>query len=128
MDQKNENLPLNDLLARNLDKLTTRITYIILVGFIIVLVLLFIKAWMSYEIKDGNNIGQEWLNLFRDGFIILSGVLTTLIGYYFGNRGSESALKQIEEIKKENERLLSNLNSIAPTIESEDAGIEPISF
>ena len=71
MDQEDKNLPLNDLLARNLDKLTTRITYIVLIGFIIVLVLLFIKAWLSYEIQDGNNIGQEWLNLFRDGFIIL---------------------------------------------------------
>ncbi len=124
-DTKN-GLPLNELLARNLDKLTTRITYIVLTGFTLVLLILMIKAWTTFEIVNGQNVGKEWLDLFRDGFLILSGILTTLIGYYFGNRGSEAALKQIEEIKKENQRLLANLDSIAPTIEEEDAGIEAI--
>jgi CHASE3 domain sensor protein len=124
-DTKN-GLPLNELLARNLDKLTTRITYIVLTGFVLVLLILMIKAWTTFEVVNGQNVGKEWLDLFRDGFLILSGILTTLIGYYFGNRGSEAALKQIEEIKKENEKLLANLDSIAPTIEEEDAGVEAI--
>lgn len=128
MSNRRNTLPLNELLARNLDKLTTRITYIVLVGFILFLLILLIMALISFKEVEGQILGQDWLELFRDGFLILSGILTTLIGYYFGNRGSEAALKQIEEIKKENEKLLANLDSIAPTIENEDAGIEAITL
>lgn len=124
MQQDKSSMPLNDLLARNLDKLTRMITYIVLGAFIFFLFLMLLKAIFSFGQVGKELVGKEWLDLFKDGFLILGGVLTTLIGYYFGNRGSESALKQIEEVKKENERLLASLDVMAPTIEEEDAGIE----
>ncbi len=113
-------------LKRNLDKLTTNITYTVLVAFIVLLIILLIKSWMSFDIVGGVNSGEVWLELFRDGFLILSGILTTLIGYYFGNRGSDAALKQVEEIKKENQQLLEDLSMLSPTDEDQDAAIEPI--
>ena len=114
-------------LKRNLDKLTTNITYTVLISFIILLTILLIKSWVAYEVdSNGNNKGEVWLELFRDGFLILSGILTTLIGYYFGNRGSDAALKQVEEIKKENQKLLEDLSLLSPTNEDQDSGIEPI--
>ena len=113
-------------LKRNLDRLTTNITYTVLIAFILVLIILLIKSWVSFEIKNNVNKGEVWLGLFRDGFLILSGILTTLIGYYFGNRGSDAALKQVEEIKKENQKLLADLGSLSPTNEDQDSAIEPI--
>lgn len=114
-------------LKRNLDRLTTNITYTVLIAFILVLIILLIKSWVSFEVVEGVNKGEVWLGLFRDGFLILSGILTTLIGYYFGNRGSDTALKQVEEIKKENQRLLEDLGSLSPTNEDQDSAIERIS-
>ena len=113
-------------LKRNLDKLTTNITYWILIAFILLLTILLIKSWTTFEIENGINKGEVWLELFRDGFLILSGILTTLIGYYFGNRGSDAALKQVEEIKKENQKLLEDLSALSPTNEAQDSAIEPI--
>ena len=56
----------------------------------------------------------------------MGGILTTLIGYYFGSRGSNIALKQVEKIKEDNEKLQANLSSLAPTNEEQDSEIEEI--
>lgn len=106
--------------------LTTNITYTVLFTFILFLILLLIKSWVSYNITKEGNIGEVWLELFRDGFLALSGILTTLIGYYFGNKGSDATLKQAEVIKQENQKLLEDLKSLSPTIESQNAAIKPI--
>ena len=124
MASNNEPQTLNDLLRRNLDRLTTNITYIVLIGFILVLTILLIKAVLTDP--SGTDKENAWLNLFRDGFLILSGILTTLIGYYFGNRGSNVAMKQAEELKKKSEELLAGINQEAPTNEDQDTGIDPI--
>lgn len=118
---------LTEVVNHSLSKLTTNITYIVLFGFIGMLISLLILAWSSFNISEkGINVGQEWLNLFRDGFLILSGILTTLIGYYFGNRGSENALKEVERIKNENEKILNRLEDLAPTTTENSGDIEPI--
>ncbi len=124
MASDNQSQSLNDILRRNLDRLTTNITYIVLLGFIVVLIILLIKAL----IEDSGDTAEDnlWLQMFRDGFLILSGILTTLIGYYFGNRGSSVAMKQAEELKKQSEELLAGINQEAPTDESQDTGIDPI--
>ncbi|MCK5443650.1 MAG: hypothetical protein KAJ23_17325 [Maribacter sp.] len=106
--------------------LTTRITYIVLGGYVVILLVLLVKALSSFSMDNGTQEGEEWLALFRDGFLLLGGILTTLIGYYFGNRGSDVALKQVEEVKIENEKILSHLSAMAPTDEDEDADIESI--
>lgn len=33
----------------------------------------------------------EWIDLFKSGFLILGGSLTTVVGYYFGSRGVQDA-------------------------------------
>ena len=115
-----------DEIKKNLDKLTSNITYVVLIGFIVILCIILIKALTCTTDASGKIIGDEWLSLFRDGFLILSGILTTLIGYYFGNRGSDAALKQVEEIKRENLELEKSLKSASPTNEEQDASIESI--
>lgn len=34
---------------------------------------------------------NPWFELFKSGFFILGGSLTTIIGYYFGSRGVQEA-------------------------------------
>lgn len=41
-----------------------------------------VAAWRDSEI---------WIDLFKSGFLILGGALTTVIGYYFGSRGVQDA-------------------------------------
>lgn len=106
--------------------LTTRITYIVLCGYVVILLVLLVKALSSFSMDGGAQVGEEWLALFKDGFLVLGGILTTLIGYYFGNRGSDVALKQVEETRIENEKILSHLSAMSPTDEDEDAEIESI--
>jgi hypothetical protein len=116
-----------DLISKNLNKLTTNITYIVLFGFVLLLLIILITAVFVFDVNSGNETGKEWFALFKDGFLVLSGVLTTLIGYYFGNRGSDLAVQQIERIRDENEKLLSELRSFAPTKDEEDLpGMEDI--
>jgi hypothetical protein len=108
-------------------RLTKYITYFVLVGFLIILIGILLIALNRYVINEKSEvIGKEWFTLFKDGFLILSGVLTTLIGYYFGNRGSDAALSQIQILKEENERILSNLETISPTDETMTDDIEPL--
>lgn len=129
MPNSSNSQPLGHLLARNLDKLTRNITYVVLIAFILILAALLIKAFISYKApENGKEIGLEWLNLFRDGFLVLGGILTTLVGYYFGNRGSEAALKEAEEIRKETEQVSETLSALAPTDEDQDSGMEQINF
>lgn len=44
----------------------------------------------------GSNLNNAWLELFKSGFLILGGGLTTIIGYYFGSRGAQEAQKMAE--------------------------------
>jgi hypothetical protein len=47
-------------------------------------------------IKTGDD-GKVWTDLFKSGFLILGGGLTTIIGYYFGSRGTQEA-QEVAEI------------------------------
>ncbi len=46
-----------------------------------------------------SNDGNAWLELFKSGFLVLGGSLTTIIGYYFGSRGVEKA-QDVAEIAR----------------------------
>lgn len=115
-----------DSSATALAKLTSDITRWILRSFLLILLILLIMAIYSFlKLGDGDGTNQ-WISLFKDGFLLLSGVLTTLVGYYFGNRGSDIALKQAEKVKQANEQILANLDTMSPTNEDQNAGIEDI--
>ncbi len=78
---------------------------------------------------------NSWLDLFKSGFLLLGGGLTTIIGYYFGNQGvqelesrlqktvreSESAQKEVEKQKKLIEELEKDTS---PTLDEEADDIE----
>ena len=56
-----------------------------------------------------NENNTEWFNLFKDGFLILSGAIATIIGYYFGskNRAIQESNQRIqaESTRVDNEML-----------------------
>lgn len=128
-ESKNNEMPiidsteeLNLYLRGQLSKLTRNITYSVLGSFIFLLLILLFHAMTVKKNLDSS----PWIELFRDGFLILSGILTTLIGYYFGNRNSDLAQEQIQNLTKKNQRILSELSSLNPTISEEANDIEPI--
>jgi hypothetical protein len=45
-------------------------------------------AVAAYETSD---MKKEWLDLFKSGFLLLGGGVTTVIGYYFGSRETRDA-------------------------------------
>ena len=125
--RKNTDLPLREQIIRNINKLTTSITYIVLVSFVVILSLILIKAWIEFTVDEGNiKTGEVWLDIFKDGFIILSGILTTLIGYYFGSKGNDISLEKYEQVSSKAEEFERELERLSPTNEDITEGIEPI--
>ena len=62
---------------------------------------------IGYNASKGTD-NNSWMELFKSGFLLLGGGLTSVIGYYFGSRGTqeaerntELAREQIELIKRE---------------------------
>ena len=71
---------------------------------------------------------EPWLELFKSGFLILGGGLTTVVGYYFGSRGVQEAQTSADEARKgreEEEAKRKKLEvSLRPTYD-EDSLISP---
>jgi hypothetical protein len=66
-------------------------------------------AILGAAIYTANEI---WFDLFKSGFLLLGGSLTTIIGYYFGSRGVQEAeqsaaiaLREAEKSKKRADEL-----------------------
>lgn len=81
------------------------------------------------EGKDGSD-SKPWLDLFKSGFLILGGGLTTVIGYYFGSRGEQQAQsnakmarheaeKALRELGEEKEKIWLEQENDAPTYDEE---------
>lgn len=122
--RSNTKISLQEHLAQSINRLTTRITYIILISFITMLAFILRKAWVEYKVDKNIETAEIWLSIFKDGFLILSGVLTTLIGYYFGSKGSEVVLDQYKEISRKAETLEENLERSSPLNEDQIDGVE----
>ena len=78
---------------------------------------------------------QVWFDLLKSGFLILGGGLTTVIGYYFGNRGIQEAEERVvnakkeantvkEEVEKERLRIMELEERQAPTYDEESLDSE----
>jgi hypothetical protein len=72
------------------------------------------------------NEPKEWFELFKEGFLFLSGALTTVIGYYFGSRGTQEAeastaiaLKEAKQLREQAEKERKNLESLRAFIENQ---------
>ncbi len=48
--------------------------------------------------------GSEWQQIFKEGFLFLGGALTTVIGYYFGSKGTQEAEASAAIAQREAER------------------------
>ncbi|MDY8135362.1 hypothetical protein [Aquimarina sp. 2201CG5-10] len=118
---------IRDYLSKKNTQTTNAIAYIVLIVFSAFLAFVLYKAASLFSGTPGDKSseqGQIWLDIFNTGFLLLGGALTTLIGYYFGNKGSEVAQSNAEQLLKEAEEKLKLLDSEAPTTEEEDTDIE----
>ena len=117
-----------DYLSKKNNQTTNAIAYIVLFVFSVFLSIILYKATTLFT-DDGKmtDSGQKWLEIFNNGFLLLGGALTTLIGYYFGNKGSEIAQSNAEKLLKEAEDKLKRLEQEAPTEEETDvSGMQSI--
>jgi hypothetical protein len=91
------------------DMVTTVIALFLLVTFITIMIALFFFNWYLVEKSQTipeallNNIPAEtlkdWFELFKSMIILLGTTLTTIIGYYFGQREAKEARKEAEDAK-----------------------------
>ena len=79
-------------------KTARNIAYIML-GVFCLLLLLILGSAVFFK-TAANNV---WLDLFKSGFLILAGGVTTVLGYYFGNQGVQEA--QAAQVKAEKESM-----------------------
>ena len=101
---------------------TRNIAFYLLGLFGLFLIILLILHFIDDDnIQNGKNI---WFDLFRSGFLFLSGALTTIIGYYFGNKNVAEAEKQAVESRQRVEELEVRIKNMeidnSPTIEEMD--------
>ena len=96
-----------------------RIAYALIFLFSLCLLLVLFKA-------TAGDHDERWYELFKEGFLFLSGALTTVIGYYFGSRGTQEAeasaaiaLREAKELKKQNEKERSELEELRAFIEDQ---------
>jgi len=61
------------------------------------------RANASGTIADGS-AEKEWLEVFKTGYTLLGGALTTVVGYFFGNRNVDkvsSAINKADQISQD---------------------------
>lgn len=136
--EKPKGASIREDLAKSITNLTTNITYIVLISFIIILASMLIKAMVDYNLAENTETGEVWLSLFKDGFLLLGGVFTTLIGYYFGSKGSDVVIDQYKQVSTQKQKLegenkqlaenkdelQKNLDRISPTTEADADDVE----
>ncbi len=75
--------PVEGLTART----SRQIAFLLIALFASLLVAVFVAS-----VAVGDAAGAErWGELFQSGFLLLSGAVTTVTGYYFGSRGAQEA-------------------------------------
>ena len=113
------------------------IAYILLSIYGLCLLIVMIAAF-----KEQPSESSIWFPLFKSGFLLLGGALTTVIGYYFGSRGVQEAeasaniaLREAEkakdELEKERKKAQELQEQLSPTydeltLEEPTAGEEEI--
>lgn len=54
------------------------------------------RAHATGSIQDGS-AEKEWLEVFKTGYTLLGGALTTVVGYFFGNRNADKVSSAIDK-------------------------------
>ncbi|MEJ1409134.1 MAG: hypothetical protein RPU60_02800 [Candidatus Sedimenticola sp. (ex Thyasira tokunagai)] len=81
----------------HVQRTSKHIAYGLIALFSICLVLILLAGIWSGE-------PSEWREIFKEGFLFLGGALTTVIGYYFGSKGTQEAEASAAIAQREAER------------------------
>ena len=77
---------------------TRKIAYILLTAYgVFISVVLVAAIYFYYRSLGAEKPDERWLGIFKDNLAFLSGLLATIIGYYFGNRNVSDALQKARE-------------------------------
>ena len=99
VQEKNEKETKQPLPESPTTRTTKRIAFLLLGLYAVSLLLALLAA--IYEDPSSNRV---WFELFKNGFLLLGGALTTVIGYYFGSRGLQEAEMSASIAQQEAER------------------------
>lgn len=89
--------------SKEKDKTTKTIALVLLYSFITsVSLLFFVNMFIrKLDIYDDDDLRKGWFDLLKNALVLLATALTTVIGYYFGQREgtikAEQAAKDIQE-------------------------------
>lgn len=108
--------------------MTRWVAIVLLILFSFSLVYLIIFNTVLYFPKS--EVNERWFAIMKDGLVLLGTSLTTIIGYYFGQRRAEQAENKAKEAEKNLEaadKIVQNqseqireLGNIAPNATSND--------
>ena len=83
----------------------------LLITFVLAVALLFVVNMLRYDdgqTELGKELYKEWFDLLKNSLVLVGTTLTTIIGYYFGQRESrvayEKAFTAEQEVKTEQVR------------------------
>lgn len=99
---------------------TKRIAYILLGLYGIGL-----AAVAAAAFSEGSSGDRVWFELFKSGFLILGGALTTVIGYYFGSRGVQEAETTAGIALRERDRAREELEKKKQQVKEMQEGLSP---
>ena len=102
----------------------TNLAYLFVGIFALVLIII---GLVAANYTPGNNGENPWLDLLKSGFLLLGGGLTTIIGYYFGSRGVETAQNVAEVAKTQYEKMELDLEKVAEELAptAEEGSLQP---
>ncbi|MGA1873659.1 MAG: hypothetical protein ACMUHY_08290 [Thermoplasmatota archaeon] len=90
------------------------------------LILLFAAGLVGTGVIAALRDNTEWFSLFKEGFLILSGAIATVIGYYFGSRSSEAAQSELTLEKESKQAVIEAKESIMKDLEDIASTSDPI--
>ena len=100
-----------DTLFQDKSNTTVWVTRVLLLTFVLAVAGLFIVGLIKYD--DGKTTGaqenyKQWFDLLKNSLVLVGTTLTTIIGYYFGQRESRAAYEKAfsaeQDVKTEKER------------------------
>jgi len=90
------------------------------------LILIFAAGLVGTGITAALRDNTEWFNLFKEGFLILSGAIATVIGYYFGSKNSEAAQSELTLEKERKQAVIEAKDSILKDLEDIASTSDPV--
>ncbi len=90
----------DESLLKNKDKATLTVAYTLLFTFVSSLIFLAVITVVSSKNPESKAF-ENWMGLLKNSLVLIGTALTTIIGYYFGQRESSEAHKEAAEAKSQ---------------------------